>query len=331
MAIPHPRDIQLAVVNWLDDRYPFTKAVDEALYQRVPNFANAFYYCFGGMVFILIAFQLLTGVLLALYYVPDAAGNPAPAYTSVQFIQNSVYLGWLIRGVHFWSAILLIIMVLLHMARVYWTGSYRAPRELNWIVGVLMLLLVLVLSLTGYLLPWDTKAYFATEVTIKIAGLTPPQQVGMFLKELLQGGPVVGPPTLQRFFTLHVFRLPAAVVQKNLQLEPSADPRAVTITRPDWYFLFLFQFLKLGPELVMSQVIPGIVVGALVLFPFIDAIAGPRLARRLGWERWPVPGRTIITGTVFVLGLLYVAFLEFWALAGPQFCLPYLTGPICGA
>ncbi|TMD78585.1 MAG: hypothetical protein E6I82_00860, partial [Chloroflexi bacterium] len=79
----------------------------------------------------------------------------------------------------------------------------------------------------------------------------------------------------------------AAFVQKNLQLEPSADPRAVTIPRPDWYFLFLFQFLKLGPELVMSQVIPGIVVGALILFPFIDGIAGPRLARRLGWKSWP--------------------------------------------
>ena len=212
MAIPHPRDIQMAVVDWLDERYPFSKAVDEALYQRVPNFANAFYYCFGGMVFILIAFQLLTGVLLALYYVPDATGNPAPAYTSVQFIQSTVYLGWLIRGVHFWSANLLIIMVLLHMARVYWTGSYRAPRELNWIVGVLMLLIVLFLSLTGYLLPWDSKAYFATEVTIKIAGLTPPPQLGMFVKELLQGGPVVGPPTLQRFFTLHVFVLPAVIV-----------------------------------------------------------------------------------------------------------------------
>src|SRR5437867_990904 len=140
------------------------------------------------------------------------AGKPAPAYTSVQFIQNTVYLGWLIRGVHFWSANLLIIMVLVHMARVYWTGSYRAPRELNWMVGVLMLLIILALSLTGYLLPWDTKAYFATEVTIKIAGLTPPQQLGMFIKELLQGGPVVGPPTLQRFFTLHVFVLPALIV-----------------------------------------------------------------------------------------------------------------------
>src|SRR5712692_7079468 len=184
MAIPHPRDVQLAVVRWLDDRYPFTKAVDEALYQRVPNFANAFYYCFGGMVFILIVLQLLTGILLALYYVPDASGSPAPAYASVNFIQNSVYLGWLIRGTHFWGANLLIIM----------------------------LLLVLAFSLTGYLLPWDTKAYFATQVTIKIGGLTPPAAVGALIRDLLQGGPVVGPATLQRFFTIHVFLLPALIV-----------------------------------------------------------------------------------------------------------------------
>jgi quinol---cytochrome c reductase cytochrome b subunit, bacillus type len=212
MAIPHPRDIQVAVVDWLDARFPFTEDVDKALYQRVPNFANAFYYCFGGMVFVLIALQLVTGVLLALYYVPDATGNPAPAYNSVLFIQNNVYLGWLIRGTHFWAANLLIIMVLLHMARVYWTGSYRAPRELNWIVGVLMLFIILTLALTGYLLPWDTKAYFATEVTIKITAGIPIEPVSAFIKELLQGGPVVGPPTLQRFFTLHVFVLPALIV-----------------------------------------------------------------------------------------------------------------------
>jgi menaquinol-cytochrome c reductase cytochrome b subunit len=212
MAIPHPRDIQVAVVQWLDERYPFTKAVDEAMYQRVPNFANAFYYCFGGMVFVLIVLQLLTGILLAIYYVPDARGNPAPAYTSVLFIQNQVYLGWLIRGVHFWGANILIIMVLLHMARVYWTGSYRAPRELNWMVGVIMLLLILIFALSGYLLPWDTKAYFATEVTIKIAGLPPPPQLGALVKTILQGGPVVGPPTLQIWFTAHVFLLPALIV-----------------------------------------------------------------------------------------------------------------------
>jgi menaquinol-cytochrome c reductase cytochrome b subunit len=213
MAIPHPREIQLAVVNWLDERYPFTKAVDEALYQRVPNFANAFYYCFGGMVFILIVLQLVTGVFLSFYYVPDAGvpGN-SPAYNSVLFIQNTQYLGWLIRGIHFWGANILIVMVLIHMSRVYWTGSYRAPRELNWIVGVIMLLCVLALSLTGYLLPWDTKAYFATQVTIKIGGLTPPAQLGALIRDVLQGGPVVGPATLQRFFTIHVFLLPAVIV-----------------------------------------------------------------------------------------------------------------------
>ena len=212
MAIPHPRDVQLAVVNWLDQRYPFTEDVDKALYQRVPNYANAFYYCFGGMVFVLIALQLVTGVLLAIYYVPDATGNPAPAYNSVLFIQNDVYLGWLIRGAHFWAANILIIMVLLHMARVYWTGSYRAPRELNWVVGVTMLFLILALALTGYLLPWDTKAYFATEVTIKITAGIPIPPISEFIKQVLQGGPVVGPPTLQRFFTLHVFILPALIV-----------------------------------------------------------------------------------------------------------------------
>jgi menaquinol-cytochrome c reductase cytochrome b subunit len=209
-TIPHPRDIQTAVVDWLDDRFPLTKSVDEALYQRVPNYANAFYYCFGGMVFVLIVFQLVTGIFLSFYYVPDAAGNPANAYTSVQNLMTQVYLGWLIRGVHFWAANLLIIMVALHMARVFWTGSYRAPRELNWMVGVTMLLIVLGLSLTGYLLPWDTKAYWATSVTIKVGAGVP--LLGNVIKEVAQGGPTLGPNTLQRFFTLHVFILPALIV-----------------------------------------------------------------------------------------------------------------------
>ncbi len=123
----------------------------------------------------------------------------------------------------------------------------------------------------------------------------------------------------------------AFFVQKNLQLEAPADPRAVTIPRPDWYFLFLFQFLKLGPELIMSLVIPPVVVGVLLLWPFIDAIGGPRMAKRLGWKRWPVPGRNIYTGTGWVIFLAIIAGLTLWALGGPQFCLPWLTGPVCGA
>jgi quinol-cytochrome oxidoreductase complex cytochrome b subunit len=124
----------------------------------------------------------------------------------------------------------------------------------------------------------------------------------------------------------------AAFVQKNLQLEPSADPRAATIPRPDWYFLFLFQFIKLGPELVMAVGIPTIGGLALLVWPFIDAIAGPRLAKRLGWKSWPVPGRNIITGTGWVIFLAGIALLTLWALAGPQFCLPWIiNSPVCGA
>lgn len=123
----------------------------------------------------------------------------------------------------------------------------------------------------------------------------------------------------------------AFFVQKNLQLEAPADPRAVTVPRPDWYFLFLFQFLKLGPELIMSLVIPPVVVGVLLLWPFIDAIGGPRVAKRLGWKSWPVPGRNIYTGTGYVIFLAIIAGLTLWALGGPLFCLPWFTGPVCGA
>ena len=209
-SIPRPGKVQAAVIDWFDRRFPLTDSVDEAMYQKVPNYANAFYYCFGGMVFILIAFQLITGIFLSFYYVPDAAGSPAPSYTSVNAIMNTVYLGWLVRGVHFWSAHLLVVMIVLHMARVFWTGSYRAPRELNWMVGVIMLLIILAFSLTGYLLPWDTKAYWATSVTIKIAASAP--LLGPLTESVLQGGPTLGPNTLQRFFTVHVFVLPALIV-----------------------------------------------------------------------------------------------------------------------
>lgn len=106
------------------------------------------------------------------------------------------------------------------------------------------------------------------------------------------------------------------LVQQNLQLEQSADPRAVVLPRPDWYFLWLFQFLKLGPELLMSLVIPPLIVIALLVWPFLDGAIGRRLAARLGWAAWPVPGRNVITGTAWVLFLGFIAMLTFWALSG---------------
>ncbi len=121
-------------------------------------------------------------------------------------------------------------------------------------------------------------------------------------------------------------------VQKNLQLEQSADPRSATLPRPDWYFLFLFQFIKLGPELLMSVVIPTLAVIVLLAWPFIDTIGGPKVAKRLGWKSWPVPGRNIITGTIWVIALGFIALLTLWALAGPLFCVPwFINSPVCGA
>ena len=204
--------LQTAVAGWLEDRFGVAEAVEGELHRPVPNYAAAAYHYLGAVAVILIGIEFITGFLLGLYYVPDGAGNPAPAYSSVVFIQHTAYLGWLIRGVHFWGANLLLGVALAYMTAAFWNGDYRAPRELNWMVGVLMLLTILALSLTGYLLPWDNKAYFATEVTIKIAGSAPPAWLGTAIKEVLQGGPVVGPPTLQRFFTLHVFVLPALIV-----------------------------------------------------------------------------------------------------------------------
>jgi quinol-cytochrome oxidoreductase complex cytochrome b subunit len=108
----------------------------------------------------------------------------------------------------------------------------------------------------------------------------------------------------------------SAFVQKNMLLEQSADPRAVVLPRPDWYFLFLFQFLKLGPELLMSLVIPPLIVLVLLLWPFIDGSLGTRLGRMLGWIHWPVPGRNVITGTGWVLFLGFIVLLTFWSLSG---------------
>ncbi|MGH7902782.1 MAG: hypothetical protein ACREPA_01485 [Candidatus Dormibacteraceae bacterium] len=116
----------------------------------------------------------------------------------------------------------------------------------------------------------------------------------------------------------------AAFVQKNMALEASADPRTVVIPRPDWYFLFLFQFLKLGPELLMSIVIPPVIAIGLLLWPFIDRILAIKAARRLGWASWPAPGRNKITGTAWVLFLSFIGFLTFWAVAG--FTLLGITG-----
>jgi len=202
--------LQTAVVDWLDERFALEDAVDAELYRRVPNYASAGYRYLGGVAVILVAVEFITGVLLGLYYVPDGAGNPAPAYTSVVFIQHSAYLGRLVRGMHFWGANLLIVIALIHMTFVFWNGGYRAPRELNWMVGVLVFLVIILFSFTGSLLPWDANEYLsrAREMSIISGSGVLPAGVSEFIRYAVQGGPVIGPSTLLRFFMAHVFLLP---------------------------------------------------------------------------------------------------------------------------
>lgn len=202
--------LQTAIVDWLDQRFELEDAVDAELYRRVPNFATSAHRYLGGVAAILVGVEFITGFLLGIYYVPDGAGNPAPAYTSVVFIQHTANLGWLIRGMHFWGANVLIAVAFLHMTFVFWNGGYRAPRELNWMVGVLVFLVIILFSFTGSLLPWDANSYLARarEISIISGSGVLPNGVSEFIRYVVQGGPLVGPTTLLRFFMAHVFLLP---------------------------------------------------------------------------------------------------------------------------
>ncbi|MCX7568656.1 cytochrome b6 [Tumebacillus sp. DT12] len=198
--------------DWIDERLNITPIWRDFADHDVPAHVNpankmsAFVYCFGGLTFLIIVTQILSGMFLAMYYVPDIVN----AYRSVQYITDEVLLGNIVRGMHFWGASLVIIMMFLHMLRVFFTGAYKAPRELNWVVGVLIFFVVMGFGFTGYLLPWDQKAYWATAVGAQIAETVP--VLGPYIKTLLVGGDILGALTLTRFFAIHVFFLPAALL-----------------------------------------------------------------------------------------------------------------------
>jgi quinol-cytochrome oxidoreductase complex cytochrome b subunit len=144
-------------------------------------------------------------VILAMYYKPD----PNSAYQSIKHISNDVTLGWLVRGMHRWGASVFIILMFFHMARVFLFGAYKYPRELNWIIGVLLLALGMFEGFTGYLLPWDQTAYWATVVGINLNGTAP--FLGPFIASILRGGAEIGPDTLARFYSIHMLILPGAI------------------------------------------------------------------------------------------------------------------------
>ncbi len=189
------------ILDYLNTRLGFSSRHRRVIDRPVPAGIN-YFYCLGGVTFTLFVMQVLTGLLLSIHYNP----SEAEAYVSIQRLQTAVPLGHLLRSIHHWAANLMVVMVTLHMLRVFITGSYKNPRELNWIAGCILLLLTLGFGFTGYLLPWDQKAYWATVVGTNMLGSLP--QIGPWLASIIRGGEEVSGQTLLRFFSLHVLWLP---------------------------------------------------------------------------------------------------------------------------
>ena len=317
-----------ALTTWLDERLSISTLAAMAKKKEVPLHRHSIWYYFGGMTLFLFTVQVVTGILLLLYYRPSSEN----AFESVQFIITEVKFGWLIRSIHSWSANLMISTLFIHMFSVFFLRAYYPPREITWISGVLLLFIVICFGFSGYLLPWNKLAYFATKVGTEIAGVIP--IVGRPMLRFLRGGDDVTGATLTRFFGFHVAVLPASatlliglhvllVQQHGMSVPPSligkpvkkmkfvpnfllrdligwilaigvlaalaalfpwelgekADPFAPAPAgiKPEWYFLFMFQTLKLLPPKIWR--FDGEVIGimafnfvALLLFivPFVD-------------------------------------------------------------
>lgn len=208
------------LAGWLDRRTGWRQLMSPALDEPIPG-GSRWAYVFGsGLLFVFVN-QVVTGVFLSLYYVPSADH----AHTTVSFIQKQVTLGGFLRSLHAYGSSVMVVLLMLHLAQTYIYGAYKSRRELLWLMGCFLLLLVLGMAFTGYLLPWDQKAYFATAVGTNIASEVP--GIGGFLKQLLRGGNEMGTLTLSRFFTLHVFLIPAlifAAIAGHLFLFRQAGP-----------------------------------------------------------------------------------------------------------
>jgi menaquinol-cytochrome c reductase cytochrome b subunit len=207
-------EVQAGVVGWVDERTGASGFLRGMLFRKVPKGTNWFYTLGSATLFAFLS-QAITGVILAMYYDP----SPTHAYDSVQHITNDVFLGSLVRGMHRWGATVMVLLVFLHMARTFFFGAYKYPRELNWVVGVVLLVLTMAMAFTGYLLPFDQRSFWATVVGVNINGTGP--VVGPYLADFLRAGPEFGATTLSRFYAIHMLVIPgllAALIGIHLYL-----------------------------------------------------------------------------------------------------------------
>jgi menaquinol-cytochrome c reductase cytochrome b subunit len=203
-----------SVVGWLDERTGTSPFLRGFLYRKVPKGTNWFYTLGSATMFAFLS-QAVTGVFLAMYYEPD----PTRAYESASRISNEVFLGELVRGMHRWGSTVMIVLIFLHMGRTFIFGAYKYPRELNWIIGVVLLVLTLAMGFTGYLLPFDQRSFWATVVGVNINASGP--ILGPYLADFLRGGAEFGGATLSRFYAIHMLLIPvliAALIGAHLYL-----------------------------------------------------------------------------------------------------------------
>lgn len=204
----------VTTIDWLDERTSLSAGARWMMFRKIPKGTNWFYTLGSATMFAFLS-QAVTGVFLAMYYDPSATR----AYESVRFLTNEVFLGEFVRGMHKWGSTVMVILIFLHMARTFFFGAYKYPRELNWVIGVVLLVLTLAMSFTGYLLPFDQRSYWATTVGVAINGTGP--LVGPYLSDFLRAGPEFGATTLSRFYAIHMLLLPgiiAAMIGAHLYL-----------------------------------------------------------------------------------------------------------------
>lgn len=340
--------------GWLDRRVDLTGLRRTLLDRAVPG-RLTWWHTLGSATLTVFVVQIVTGVVLATYYAP----SPDHAYASIQYLQRDVASGALLRGIHHWGSSAMVVLTLAHMVRVFAMGAYKYPREPNWMLGVVIFVVVMAFGFTGYLLPWDQRAYWATQVGTNMAGAAP--GVGGFLGKLLKGGPQLGAATMARFYAFHVLWLPLTllalvavhlvlVVRQGIAARPAAletgapprtdapaypafyerayaatkragvrfwpdiiakDVAAATLTvavlvllawrfgagleapadptdtsyvpRPEWYFLPLYQLLKVVPgtlEGVAVVGIPALLLLVLLLLPLVDRNSRRNLLHR---------------------------------------------------
>ena len=198
--------IPIRITDWLEERFQYKEPLSKILNKPVPDWQRRWWYCLGGLTAFFFFVQGITGIMLAFYYKP----TPEAAYSSIQFIETQVYFGKAIRMIHHWSANGMVLMCFAHMLRVFIMGAYKKPRELNWVSGVALFILTLAFGFTGYLLPWDQRAFWATTVGSEIAGGIP--VIGSLALVLLRVGWDISALTLSRFYALHILIIPIVTV-----------------------------------------------------------------------------------------------------------------------